>query len=332
MDLRIFETGSKEFDFPTVITFEDLTVNFFNEKFRGLVPDVAAGSPLGKYMIIPDIAGLIRENSPAPCVAEIGGVSCMCAFCPVYSGFNVNYSFSAAAPGDDGSSCRYLIMKIAILQKCAGAEGVRSRGAKPDRRAGELLDRVNGCLELSSAAYGDQMRAAVDINEFMNSVFGYYVKLRYSDGRPHVKILSGTNIVTLSSSSCVQLLSLFHFSMKASFNEFTEILAAPSGPYFVIRFKFRASKRTLSRMFGEDGTTSDRLIYEVMGFDGSDLIYAKRLARESGGQVDIKFDGTSVTATLSVPISPVPPVRSSAFVAAFTEASKDLARILLRIG
>lgn len=331
MDFRIFETESTAFDFPTVITLEDLTVNFFNEKFRKLAPGVAVRDPLAKHVRVSDMDELIREELPSPCVAEIGGKSCMCAFCPLVSGFDVNYSFSACSPDDDGEngdSFRYLMMKVAVLKKCySSSASARRRKAAAEE---DLLERIRGCVKIADAAYGERAFDPVDINGFMNDVFGYYAKLRYSDGRPHIRILTPSASVALSGAACIQLLSLFHFCMKTSFNAFVDVKTRIAGDMFTAEFVFRTTKRFAAKLFDENGRTNAARIYDALGFDGSDMIYCKKLAPESGGQADMVFDGNNVVASLTLPKEPPKPVHAPAPLYGLSELSADLVRVLLR--
>ena len=73
--------------------------------------------------------------------------------------------------------------------------------------------------------------------------------------------------------------------------------------------------------------TSGALI-SAAGFDGSDLIYAKKLALENGGQVDMIFDGDEINVSLTVPYVKPDHIRSTAFDRAAEDLSKAVARIL----
>ena len=331
MDFRVLEAGSKAFDFPTVITFEDLTVNFFNEKFRAVVPGITAGEPVGKFMKIRGIRELIKETAVAPCVAEINGRCCLCAYCRIESGFDMNYAFSPAV--SDGSDCdavRYLMMKLAVLYKCAGSDVVaRKRNEKPAPGYDDLLRRIESCEGVSSAAGVEDFCGSVDITTFMTDVFGYYSKMRYGDESPRINILTDTDLVILNNASCIELISVFHFASKASHNGFIKIGVSSSDNDFTVGFVFKTSKHFSSRMFDANGKTDEKRIYAAMGFDGSDLIYAKKLALETGGQVDIGFDGDSVTASLTVPKIKTPLIHSPSFASVCYVFSKDVVRALL---
>ena len=325
------ETGSKEFDFPTVITFEDLTVSFFNEKFRVAVPGVTPGQPVEKYMKINGIRELIRETAVSPCVAEINGKCYLCAYYRLQSGFDMNYAFSpAVTDGSDADAARYLMMKLAVLYKCADSDAAaRKRAEKPSPCYEDLMKRIEICRGVSYAGCVEDFRSSVDINPFLTEIFGYYVKLRYGDGNPRIKIVSDTDIVTLDNVSCLGLISLFHFASKVSHNGFITVKTSLYDNVFVTDLIFRAEKRFTSRMFDADGKTDDSRIYAAMGFDGSDLIYTKKLALGSGGQVDIVFDGESVTASLTLPRIETPLIHSPAFVSVCTDFSKNLIHVML---
>ncbi len=331
MDFRAFASGIESFDFPTVITSEDITVSFFNEKFRSLVPNAELREPLGKYMKVKNLNELVKE-AVAPCVAELNGKSCMCAYCRVGSDFEPNYSFSVSVPdGPDGSSLNYLTSKLAVLAKCeSNGRSLSRTSSYPPVLCDGLHHRVEDCLDIADIAYRRNEYGAVEITSYLSDVFNYYTKMRYGEFASNVRIDAHTDYVPISNIFCLELISLFHFVSKASRNGRIYVDVREEDRTLRTVFTFRTPKRFSSAMFSSDGETNEQRICSALGFEGTDLVYAIRLAAESNGRIDIKFDGETVTASLDFPIITFGRLSSPGFEPPFQRVSLMLIRILLR--
>ena len=97
-----------------------------------------------------------------------------------------------------------------------------------------------------------------------------------------------------------------------------------------IRELYDLNETIAAKLFDENGRTNAARIYDALGFDGSDMIYCKKLAPESGGQADMVFDGNNVVAFLTLPKEPPKPVHAPTPLYGLSELSADLVRVLLR--
>ncbi len=325
MHFSALTSDVKTFEFPTVVTDEDRNVNFFNEKFRILVPSVAAGEPLSKYMKVAGIEKLIRE-SVSPCTAEIDGKSYMCAYCRIENGYETNHSFSVAVPREH--SIDYLTVKLAILTKCEQNNLGRAASPKPLSYR-ELQNRIDGCLEMTRLAYSNSGLNIIDLTAYMTDVFNYYMKLRYGTEKDHVVIDTDINEVSVDNKFCIEIMTLFHLASKTSRNGRILITASDNGRIINMDFIFQTPKRFSSVLFDKDGKTDENRIYKVLGFDGSDLIFVKKLAAENGGDIDLRFNGESVVASLKYAIPRACSLHSPSLYRTFRGTAATIAKILL---
>ena len=146
------------------------------------------------------------------------------------------------------------------------------------------------------------MSAAVNVKELLGTVFSYYCALKYGgEDRKRYGITADEEIMRLSNVLCVVIVTAFDLCEKLSQNGYCEVslYEDKDDKTTCVRFDFKPKSRLIAAS-NRLGDTEDA-IYSVLGREAEDLHLIRALTDRINGNVEIKYENTLETITVTVP-------------------------------